>query len=240
MTLLAPGFHVLAPDGHGAGKGPAWPTDRVLCLSDELALIEPVLDRAGASPVLVGHSYGAAVALVAAAMHPGRFRALVLYEPTLFALLDAESPPPNEADGIRQAVAAARAALDAGNADATAGHFIDFWMGEGAWQRTPENRRGPIAESVRNVRGWAEALTLEPTPLSRFASLDLPVLLMAGNASPVSSLGVTRLLAGTFPRVQTITFDGVGHMGPLTHGEQINEAIARFLHTLPPSEEPDP
>ena len=56
----------------------------------------------------------------------------------------------NEADGIRGAVAAAGAALDAGDTDAAAGHFIDFWMGEGAWQRTPESRRGPIAESVRN------------------------------------------------------------------------------------------
>lgn len=240
MTLLAPGFHVLAPDGHGAGKGPAWPTDRVLCLSDELALIEPVLDRAGANPVLVGHSYGAAVALVAAAMHPGRFRALVLYEPTLFALLDAESPPPNEADGIRHAVAAAGATLDAGDDDAAAGHFIDFWMGEGAWQRTPENRRGPIAESMRNVRGWADALIGEPTPLSRFASLDLPVLLMSGSASPASSRGVTRLLASALPRVQTLGFDGAGHMGPLTHADLINQAIARFLHTLPQPEEPSP
>ncbi|MBA4263550.1 MAG: alpha/beta hydrolase [Comamonadaceae bacterium] len=237
MALLAPRFHVLAPDTHGAGQGPAWPTDRALRLRDEVALIEPALERAGASPVLVGHSYGAAVALVAAAMHPGRFRALVLYEPTLFALLDAESPPPNEADGIRGAVAAAGAALDAGNADAAAGHFIDFWMGEGAWQHTPEARRGPIAESVRHVRGWADALISEPTPLSGFARLDVPVLLMSGGASPVSSLGVTRLLAGALPQVQTLTFDGAGHMGPITHGALINEAIARFLSDLPRQEE---
>jgi pimeloyl-ACP methyl ester carboxylesterase len=39
---------------------------------------------------LVGHSYGAAVALIAALATPGRVRAMALYEPTLFALLDAE------------------------------------------------------------------------------------------------------------------------------------------------------
>lgn len=237
MALLAPDFHLLAPDGHGAGEGPPWPMDGLLSLGDEVALIEPVLLRAGAHPVLVGHSYGAAVALVAAGMYPGRFRALVLYEPTLFALLDAESPPPNEADGIRQAVAAAGFALDAGQADAAAGHFIDFWMGESAWQHTPGNRRGPIIESVRNVRGWADALFGEPTPLPLLASLDVPVLLLSGSESPVSSLGVTRLLAGALPRVQTLTYSGMGHMGPITHGDMVNEAIACFLKTLDQQEE---
>ena len=103
---------------------------------------------------------------------------------------------------------------------------------------TPEAFK--IAESVRNVRGWADALTREPTPLSLLARLDLPVLLMSGDASPVSSLGVTRLLAGAMPRVRTISFEGVGHMGPLTHSDLVNAAIARFLHTLDQQEESTP
>lgn len=109
-------FRVLAPDSYGCGKSPEWPSDRVIQLRDEAALIEPVLQSAGSPLALVGHSYGAAVALIAALANPGRVRAMALYEPTLFALLDAEVPPPNEADGIRNAVAAAGAALDAGSA----------------------------------------------------------------------------------------------------------------------------
>jgi pimeloyl-ACP methyl ester carboxylesterase len=105
METLASGFHVLAPDTHGAGKGPAWPTDRPLALRDEVALLEPVFTRAGTPFSLVGHSYGGAVALVAAVQQPQRLRALVLYEPTLFALVDAAFTPPNDADGIRQTVA---------------------------------------------------------------------------------------------------------------------------------------
>ncbi|HUG79637.1 MAG TPA: alpha/beta fold hydrolase, partial [Burkholderiales bacterium] len=95
MDLLAPKYHVLAADSYGAGKSPAWPTDRPVRLRDEAALLEPVFARAGEPFTLVGHSYGAAVALIAALARPHRVRALALYEPTLFALVDAESPPPN-------------------------------------------------------------------------------------------------------------------------------------------------
>jgi len=229
MDLLAPKYHVLAADSYGAGKSPAWPTDRPVRLRDEAALLEPVFARAGEPFTLVGHSYGAAVALIAALARPHRVRALALYEPTLFALVDAESPPPNEADGIRGAVAGAAAALDAGNLEGAAECFIDFWMGKGAWGNTPEARKAPIAASVVNIRGWAEALFGEPTPLQAFAGLRIPVLYMIGKRSPASSLGVARLLTKTLPRVEVVEFEGLGHMGPVTHSEIVNEAISRFL-----------
>jgi pimeloyl-ACP methyl ester carboxylesterase len=238
MDALAPRFRVLAADSYGAGRSPAWPTDRRVSLRDEAALLEPVFARVGEPFALVGHSYGAAVALVAALARPGRLRALALYEPTLFALLDAEAPPPNEADGIRMAVAGATAALDAGDLDGAAECFIDFWMGAGAWARTPEHRRGPITAAIVNVRGWASALSDEPTPLEAFAALRLPVLLMTGSESPASSRGVARLLATTLSRVEVVEFPGLGHMGPVTHPEVVNEAIARFLDATRPRRDP--
>lgn len=94
MDLLAPKYHVFAPDSYDSGKSPQWPSDRVIHLRDEVALIEPVLARAGLPLALVGHSYGAAVALIAALANPGRVRAMAVYEPTLFALLDAERRRP--------------------------------------------------------------------------------------------------------------------------------------------------
>lgn len=232
MDLLAPRFHVLAADTLGAGRSPPWPVGRRVSLQDELALLEPVLARAGSPCVLVGHSYGAAVALVAAASQPQRVRALALYEPTLFALLDAESAPPNEAEGIRGAVARAVAALDAGDPEGAARHFIDFWMGDGAWAGTPEARRGPIVDAVAHVGGWAEALFGEPTPLAALGRLEVPLLLMVGTDSPPSSRGVARLLARALPAAEVLEFEGVGHMGPVTHPQVVNEAVVRFLQRL--------
>ncbi|MBC7993920.1 MAG: alpha/beta hydrolase [Rhizobacter sp.] len=231
MERLSPNFRVLAPDSYGAGKTAAWPNKRPLRLHDEVDLLEPVLALAGEPFVLVGHSYGAAAALVAALARPQRISALVLYEPTMFALLDAESAPANQADGIRLAVHNAGAALDADKPALAAQFFIDFWMGQGAWAAMPEARRGGIAAQIANVRDWAGALFGQTTPLKVYAGLPMPVLYLTGKDSPASSLGVARLLTRTLPHVEWVEFDGLGHMGPITHPELVNDTIARFLET---------
>ena len=230
--ILGRRYHVLAADSYGAGKSPSWPTERRLSLRDEVELLEPVFERAGEPFSLVAHSYGAAVALIAAVKQPQRIRALALYEPVLFALLDAESQSPNEADGIRAAVADGVAALENHHPASAARCFIDYWMGRGSWDRMPQPRKDPIVASIVNLGGWGNALFTESTPLEALAHLDVPVLLMMGTASPTSSLGVARLLTGALPRAEVMRFEGLGHMGPVTHSEVVNEAIRAFLERV--------
>jgi pimeloyl-ACP methyl ester carboxylesterase len=102
-------------------------------------------------------------------------------------------------------------------------------LGHGAWKRTPEPRKPAIAASVVNVRRWAHALFTEPTPLEAFRSLDVPVLYMLGKRSTASARGVARLLAGALPRVELLELDTLGHMGPITHPDLVNDVIARYL-----------
>ena len=229
LDILSPKFRVFAPDSYGSGKSADWASDRVITLKDEVEFIEPVLAAAGDPFFLVGHSYGAALALIAALANPGRVQAMALYEPTLFSLIDMESPSPNAADGIRHAVHASSMALDERNPNDAAKHFIDYWMGPSSWDTTPESRKLPIAASITNIRRWGHALLTEPTSLEAFRTLDIPVLYMVGKESPQSSLGVARLLTNALPRVEVVEFDGLGHMGPITHPQQVNEVIARFL-----------
>ena len=232
MDKLAPKYRVLAPDLYDSGKGPRWPSESVIRLRDEAAMIEPVLAQAGSPLCLVGHSYGGAVALIAALVNPGRVRALALYEPTLFSVIEAEGPPPNDADGIRDTVHAAVQALEEGDEDLAAERFIDYWMGAGAWAKTPEERKPAISSSICNIRRWAYALMREPTPLAAFRTLNVPVLYMLGKRSTASAHGVAKRLIPALPQVEVVELEKLGHMGPVTHADAVNEAIEGFLRRV--------
>ncbi|HMN83561.1 MAG TPA: alpha/beta hydrolase [Burkholderiaceae bacterium] len=226
---LSPTRRVLAPDCCGAGKSPQWPHERKMLLEDEVAFLEPVFSRAGDGFAVVGHSYGGAVALKTALVHRSRVTALALYEPTLFSLVEALGPSPNGVDGIRHTVDASLASLTRQDRDQAAAHFIDFWMGPGSWAATPPQRKPAIADAMINVGHWAHALFNEPAPLEAFAQLDIPVLLMTGEHSPESAQSVARLLAPVLPRVTTVKFAALGHMGPITDPDTVNAAIVGFF-----------
>jgi pimeloyl-ACP methyl ester carboxylesterase len=229
MDRLAGRFHTLAADLYGSGQSPAWSGERPLWLADEVALLAPVFAAAGPKFHLVGHSYGGAVALLAALADPARVESLVVFEPVLFSLLTAEDP----AQAAALEIAAVRddtvAAVHAGALEASGARFVDYWMGRGAWACMPQARRETIAAQMRQVKAEWHAAFTEPTPLSAFAALDVPVLFLTGAESPASSRAVARLLTKTLPRVTAVEVSGAGHMAPLTHPERVNALIDRFL-----------
>jgi pimeloyl-ACP methyl ester carboxylesterase len=233
MERLCSSHRVFAPDSFGVGRSPSWCGDRAVTLSDEVELLSPVFDAASDPFYLVGHSYGAAIALIAALAYPQRIRALVLYEPTLFALLEEEAPGQEAANGIRSVAEDAASAIAVRDHAVAAERFIDYWMGAGTWARMPQARQAVIEASMVNTENWARALFSEPTPLGAFHALKMPVLYMVGARSPSSSRGVAALLTRTLPNVTVLEFEDMGHMGPVTHPETVNEAIMNFLASVP-------
>ena len=84
----------------------------------------------------------------------------------------------------------------------------------------PYNFDGTESEMTAFAREMARKFAL---------SLDIPVLYMIGKRSTPAALGVARLLVNALPRVEVVEFEELGHMGPITHPDRVNEVIARFL-----------
>lgn len=233
MDDLAPHLQVLAPDLLGAGRSAAWPVAGGARLQHELDALAPLLASLGGRFHLVGHSYGAALALAIALAWPQRVASAALYEPTAFPLLNRPGPGDPAATGIAAVATAAIAAVARGDLQAGAELFIDYWMGAGSWAAMPEARRGPVAESMRPIGQWTEALFAQPWSLAAISALPMPLLLLGGDRSPASARDVLPILAGALPQARLQVLPGLGHMAPVTHPGRVNPLIVEFLATQP-------
>ncbi len=198
------------------------------------SLLKPVFQAAGDRFHLVGHSFGGAVALKAAFANRSRLISLVLYEPVPFSVLVADAP---ESDATREILAVRDDTIrlvDQGDLNASAARFIDYWMGEGTWAATPENRRPGLTAAMRAVKPEWHAAFSEMTPLHAFAAIDVPTLFLTGTKSKESARAVAQLLTAVLPQVRVEEIEGVGHMAPVTHPERVNSLIEQFLEAAQP------
>jgi pimeloyl-ACP methyl ester carboxylesterase len=194
-------------------------------LDDQIALLEPLFERAGERFDLVGHSYGGAIALKAALKYGARVRSLVLYEPVLFALLIRAAP---ESDAAREILAVRDDVLALEPARA-AERFIDYWMGRGSWAATPEARRPALLQAMNAVRPEWHSAFHEPTRLEAFGAIAAPALLMSGTASTAAARALAELLRTALPNLRFEKMGGAGHMAPVTDPARVNRLIERFL-----------
>src|SRR5262245_10645766 len=133
--ILQGRWRVLAPDLYGYGQSDQRPFPGSPGFADDAALADAVVADSGGPIHLVGHSYGAAVALRFAADRPERLLSLTLIEPVAFHLL--RGAPQGAAEYAlfhEVTVLAADVTRAAAEGDGRRGmaRFIDYWNGEGA------------------------------------------------------------------------------------------------------------
>ena len=221
-------YRLHALDLHGHGSTPAWSGTQRMRLEDDLALVEPLL-RSPAPVHVVGHSYGGALALKLATLMPERIASVVAYEPVLFRLLLDYRPRDRATTDVLMVAQSLRNWFELGQSDRAAQRFVDFWSGEGTWERLPPVPRQIIAARMGSVIRHFDALFNDGLTRTSLSGLGMPVLCMTGAQTRAAPRRIGELLRYAMPRAAHEIMARAGHMGPITHSQAVAWRIGAFL-----------
>jgi pimeloyl-ACP methyl ester carboxylesterase len=197
-ALLASDFTVFEYDRRGRGDSGDAP---VYAIEREVEDLAAIVQVAGESPFVFGHSSGAALALEAAARGV-RMRKLAVYEPPY----TGPGPSAEFAKSLRELV-------DAGNADQAARDFLATTgvppqgieqIAQGAWWPNMVALAHTLPYDVLLCNGGA-------VPVERLANVTVPTLALAGGASAPWAARVAREVAAAIPGAHTQVVEGQDH-----------------------------
>jgi pimeloyl-ACP methyl ester carboxylesterase len=223
---IGEGYRSILLDRPGFTPGSTHP-DRYTFAGDAAALLSELSGTGEQAFHLVGHSYGALVALAMALEAPERIKSLHLIEPPLLRLLDDD-----DAQWMAQRVRELQIAHRDDDLEGTTTAFFEM-IGAG---HVPERLAG--SDEWDQLKGFAPRFARnEPPgdfPLEHWEALDagFPILVYSGGRSHRALQRVTHHLAST-PRVQRHT-----HVPDAGHAVQMaGEAFVRpFLEEIAAAE----
>ncbi|MEH6832057.1 MAG: alpha/beta hydrolase [Sulfitobacter sp.] len=179
---------------------------------------------------LIGHSFGATVALRIAVESPELVRSLTMIEPVYFAAAIEDDPEILVAH--KQASAPLDAAFASGDEREAARVFHRDWGDGSAWEDLPERMREHMARLVHYVPASGAFLHHDSAGLlkdNRMARASMPSVLIEGDQSPPMSAKVAVSLEKRLPDVERVIIKGAGHMLPVTHPDMVAEPIRALL-----------
>ncbi|MEO0372593.1 MAG: alpha/beta hydrolase, partial [Pseudomonadota bacterium] len=181
---------------------------------------------------IIGHSFGATVALRLAVMRPDLVRTLTLIEPVFFAV--ALRDRPESAAAFEAAQGDFIPAMERDDLLTAAHAFTRLWGDGTRWEDIPTPVQQALAHQMHLIAASRAALhddaggMLVPGLLDR---LDMPVLLVEGSQSPDIIHQINDGLSARLPTTTRTVIMGAGHMAPVTHADQVSAEVLRFLQT---------
>lgn len=192
----------------------------------EIEDLEAMIDAAGGSAFVFGHSSGAVLALRAAGQLGNKIKKLALYEPPF--ILD-DSRPPIPADYV----AHLRGLIAAGQPEDALAYFMTVAVGIPA-EYIDGMKQAPFWASSVSVAHtisydgeiMGETMYGNPAALEPFAAITTPTLVMVGSNSPPYQQTAVETLAKVLPNAQYRSMAGQDHgIAP----EVLGPALAEFF-----------
>lgn len=217
---LAGAFDVIAWDAPGAGATPD--PSSSYTIEDWSLSLEGFLDGLGIErAALVGLSWGGLLAQVFCARSPERVTHLVLAD--TYAGWGGSMPPDVCRQRLERCEADSRLPPD---------EFVRRWVPEMFSEYAPtellEELSGIFAEfHPEGFRLMAKSLADSDTR-ALMPTLDVPTLLLWGEADRRSSLEIALQMREAIPRAELTVIPGAGHVSNMERPVQFNDAVRRF------------
>jgi pimeloyl-ACP methyl ester carboxylesterase len=209
---LAERWTVIIPSRPGFGESP--PLRR-----NDFEVEAPMFaELLGDGAHLVGHSYGAVIALLAAAQRPEAVRSLTVSEPGCLRV--AEGTPV-----VDEMIANGERLFREGERIPDEMFLRLFRGGAGSAYGTPEQLPEELLHGVELLKRERPSWEAE-IPLERLADADFPVLVLSGGHSPAFEAVCDALAEGI--DAERAVIPGRGHTVPST-GAPYNELLETFL-----------
>ena len=220
---LGPGLRITAPDLVGHGKAPD--IDPARDLHDQC--FEAILPHLPEGHVdIIGHSFGATLALRLAEERPESIRSLTLIEPVLFAAAKGRGAFSTHLAEMAD-YAAAEARQDR---EGTARAFLKVWGNGTAFEDLPPAQRDYATRRIHLIKAAEPALFEDSAGLvPRLGKVAAPTLLVAGGESPGIIPAILDRMEKGIPDTTRMRVSGAGHMVPITHPAPVAEAIRALL-----------
>lgn len=199
----------------------------------EVDVLQAVVAQANAPVHIVGHSFGAWVALVYAMRCPAPPLSLTLLEPPAPTVLELAG----ETELNRQFHAMTDAYITAWqNGDTqSARNVIDFYGGAGSFDAFPAHMREyVVAQTPTNILDWECAYTDIPTK-EELGHAAMPTLLVYGEKSHPAVQRSNTLLSQYLPHASLVTLAGANHFMIGTHPTELSQLIGHHIQTIGPN-----
>jgi pimeloyl-ACP methyl ester carboxylesterase len=214
----APGYRHSPDPDPGSGDGPGidgW-ADAAAALIEHLGA-----ERAD----VIGVSWGGVTATRLALRHPGRVRSLVLADSSVGA-----GTRPENAEAMRSRATA----LTELGAETFARERTPLLVNAEASAELLDEVARLMIDSVRMPSyQWACNSMAEADHRDDLPSIGAPTLVVVGDEDQVTGPGAARRLADGIPGAELVTIDRAGHLANQERPEAFNDAVVRFLESLP-------
>lgn len=213
-------YDLIMPDarGHGYSSAPNHGYCYNNLATDVINLIDALeLD----APVLLGHSMGGMTAAVVASQQPQRLRGLILADPTfLTPQLQREVHESDVADQHRQILNRPK----------------EDYLAEARVRNSHRSRKVielfAQARYQTSIRAFEILTPPNPDYVQLIKTLNVPSLLVIGDAGSIVSPAVAAELSELNPRLEVAQIAGAGHAVPYDQPERFSAVVQNFLHTM--------